>query len=617
MPIPIASILLAVACLVTAAAAAAVPAFPGAEGFGSESEGGRAGAVLYVNTLDDHDDGTCNASDCTLREAINQAGARMVLFKVGGTIVLDPLLGSLVIDQPYITIAGHTAPGDGIEIRNDPDGIDGLQTGHSADSFSALVIDTNDVVIRHVRIRPGPLTPNEDCTEIGAVANPPSAPNGGTCVDAGDIQAVDVDDASDVVLDHLSLGWASYIVTLERSRNLTLQNSILAEGLNYVQYDMFVCRWTYPPKEWEEKCHPEAFAGKGFMSGNLFTAQQGFITGQYTLHHNLFAHNSARNPQITVNCLDEEDPLSCAADVRNNVTYNWKHFAILSGNVGGHHFGNVVNNFARTGPDSISLQNALGLNDYAGSGFAYDPDAELQVYHSGNQSYVSSGVSAALNPVCGSWSPNYGYCPDPSIYAPEDPFDTPEVTTTSADQAYVDVLADAGASARLEADGSTTFNRDANDERVIESVLDGDGEIIHGYGDFPGFPSLSGGTPYTDTDADGMPDTWETDQCLNPNVANSGVDPDGDVYTNLEEFLNGTDAMPDHDLDGIPTGCDVYCSDGYDNDSDNKIDYPADPGCASASDTTEGNGGCGLLGIEVLPVLLFAALKRRTKRSAA
>lgn len=557
---------LVAASALAVSASSALPAFPGAEGFGADTPGGREGQVLYVNTLSDHDDGICDPADCTLREAIGALGQRIVLFKVGGTIIVDPILGSLVIDQPYITIAGQSAPGDGIEIRNDPDGTDGLRTGHAADSFTSLRIATHDVVIRHLRIRPGPLTPNPDCTALGAVPNPPGAPYGGTCIDAGDIGAILIDnDASNIVLDHLSLGWSSYNLTLLGSGNVVVQHSISSEGLDYVQYDGNYCRDRVPPAEWEQRCIPSPFAGMGFMSGNHFEAQEGRNIGPYTLHHNLFAHNAARNPQITVRCLDPAAPLTCAADVVNNVSYNWKHtnfgFGILSGNVLGQHFGNVVNNFVKMGPDGVVLQNGLLLGDYTNQpGGGQATPGGLLVHHAGNRSFVSPAVSAAMSPACTSWTPSgvLQACPDPSIYEPGVPFATPPVTTTSADQAYLDVLADAGASLRLEEDGSSTFRRDASDQRVIDSVLAGNGGIIGSYEEFPGFPALAGGTPYPDADSDGMSDVWEALPaiCLAPGSADGNEDADADDWTNIEEFLNGEPASPDADGDGYADACD-------------------------------------------------------------
>lgn len=101
-------------------------AFPGAEGFGAYAKGGRGGRVLHVTNLNDEGKGS-------LRWAIEQEGSRTVVFDISGTITLDD---DLSIDDPYITIAGQTAPGDGIALRD-----------------GSLEIETHDVVIRYSTLR--------------------------------------------------------------------------------------------------------------------------------------------------------------------------------------------------------------------------------------------------------------------------------------------------------------------------------------------------------------------------------------------------------------------------------------------------------------------------------
>lgn len=113
--------------------AAALPAFPGAEGFGSDTIGGRGGQVIHVTTLLDNGDNNSPLSG-SLREAVRTLGPRIVVFDVSGTIYLE---SQLVIAAPYITIAGQTSPG-------------GIATaGHP------IAIWTNDVIMRHMRIRTG------------------------------------------------------------------------------------------------------------------------------------------------------------------------------------------------------------------------------------------------------------------------------------------------------------------------------------------------------------------------------------------------------------------------------------------------------------------------------
>ncbi len=159
------------------AAANPIPAFPGAEGPGMYAVGGRGGRVIVVDSLAD-------AGSGSLREAVRATGPRTIVFRVSGTIELtDPL----VIEHPYITIAGHTAPGDGVTIKG------------------SLRVSAADVVIRHVRCR--------------AVA--------------GD--AISVVGAQQVVIDHCSVSWGDdeVLSVTDGSDDVSVQWSIISEGLNH------------------------------------------------------------------------------------------------------------------------------------------------------------------------------------------------------------------------------------------------------------------------------------------------------------------------------------------------------------------------------------------------
>ena len=110
------------------AATRPLPAFPGAEGFGAHTPGGRGGKVLIVDTLADSGTGS-------LRAACEAEGPRIVVFQVAGTIALKK---PITITHPYITIAGQSAPGEGVCLRG-----------------NTLGIATHDVVLRHLRSRLG------------------------------------------------------------------------------------------------------------------------------------------------------------------------------------------------------------------------------------------------------------------------------------------------------------------------------------------------------------------------------------------------------------------------------------------------------------------------------
>jgi len=175
-------------------------AFPGAEGFGRFAEGGRGGKVIKVTNLNDSGPGS-------LRAAVEADGPRIVVFDVGGVIRLK---SDLKIANDHITIAGQTAPGYGVTLRD-----------------AQFLIHANHVIVRYLHVRVGDVAGKEyDSISLGG--------------------------GSDIILDHISSGWSideSLSVTqkvtpeVKHLTNVTVQWSLIAESLNHSIHRLYFLRW--------------------------------------------------------------------------------------------------------------------------------------------------------------------------------------------------------------------------------------------------------------------------------------------------------------------------------------------------------------------------------------
>lgn len=383
----------------------AAPAFPGAQGWAAHTPGGRGGKILRVTTLAAEGPGS-------FAEVLNAKGPRIVVFEVGG--VIDLGMQELRITEPFLTIAGQTAPQPGITFIK-----------------GGLTIATHDVVIRHIRMRPG---------------------DGHRPKRSGDIDAITtVRGARDVIVDHCSLTWAtdenlsasstrfhgeSEKEWMENaSRRITYSNNIVAEGLAY-------------------SIHAKGEHSKGTLIHDH--VNDVLIVG------NLYAHNYERSPLFKG---------GARGQVLNNLIYNpgqrAMHYNLIAEEWQGHPYsrGQMVarGNVMRAG---ISTE-PLAMFMAGGSG-------DVDVYFEDNLAVDRIGQPLPLQG-------RYTTTPievKQMKRAPALPFG---VTLLPSSQVQDAVIANAGA---------RPWDRDDIDRRIVADTIEGRGEIIDSQEEVGGYPQM-------------------------------------------------------------------------------------------------------------------------------
>ena len=265
-------------------------AFPGAEGFGKYSTGGRGGKVMIVTNVNDNGPGS-------LREAINAKTPRIIVFGVSGTIHLQSKL-SLTSN---LTIAGQSAPGDGICLADFPVDIKG-----------------NNVIVRYLRFRMG------DKNQRGGMVDGNGADDafGGTRY-------------KNIIIDHCSMSWSTdEAFSVYSGDSTTLQWNLITEPLNYSYH--------YEKGDTGYEHH-----GYGGIWGGKHTSA----------HHNLFAHCNSRTPRFD----GERNIPEEFVDFANNVIYDWGSNNVYAGEGGNY---NIVNNYYKPGPSTNSKVRSRVLNPY-------------------------------------------------------------------------------------------------------------------------------------------------------------------------------------------------------------------------------------------------------------
>lgn len=474
-------------------------AFPGAEGAGRFATGGR-GTVSVPTTVFE----VTNLSDVnspgSLRYALSQTAThRTVVFRVSGTIHLT----SRLTIRGNTTIAGQTAPGDGICIADYP-----------------VVISGDNVIVRYIRIRMGDrnqlITTPANC----GVPVPPFTPACMPTTNSGGDDAFGNLGGKNIIIDHCSIGWSSdEALTIYSGDSVTLQWNIVAEPLNYSYH----------------------FEGDADFQAHGYAGIWGSKRGSF--HHNLIAHAKGRNPRFAG--ISTYSPAVVGvenADFRNNVVYNWGSYSTNGGDGGNY---NLINNYYKFGPstgtgNSVSIP-VRGMIVQPGKTTGTTPVPYGKFYLSGN--YVDGYSNISNNNWLGV-SMSGGVQADTTLAKSTTEHDISPVTTHTALETYALVLQYAGAS----------LNRDTLDERIANDVRNRTGKIIDVQGGYPhgtpyantanAWPTLNSTTAPTDTDHDGMPDAWETTNGFNPNDASDRANIAANGYTNLENYLNSIVTTP-------------------------------------------------------------------------
>ena len=474
------------------------PAFPTAEGYGKYAKGGRGGKVVFVDNLQDYIayNNTETPIPGSFRWALTQypGDSITIIFRVSGIIKLKPLLatsGSTVTNRNEIrctrakmTIAGQTAPGEGIVIRNGRVNLGGC----------------TDLVIRNMRFRVGE-----------NAADSTFLPGG----------SVDCENAVRVIFDHCNFGWSG------------------EENLTFYDNRYTTVQWTIFHDALYDDGH-----GKGNRS---YGSQTGGICATY--HHNLWTNNESRSPRLNGARTDNET--NVFIEFINNVVYNWgSRNAAYGGDIVASgtrsHTCNFIGNYYKPGPGTPTGTYYFFTN-YINTGASSIP----QWYLSGNIMEGSASLNSNnWNGFTWKWSTAGSTLPtkatagsDVMLLPPASviyngtwvgytPYKTNIQTATDA---YNATLAKVG-----------TVNRDSVERRIIREVTNGTATFkasLGSWGIIDKSYEAEGYRPYvtavapTDTDNDGMPDTWELANGLDPNNAEDRNMRTPEGYTALEVYL--------------------------------------------------------------------------------
>lgn len=453
---------------------AKIPAFPGAEGGGAYTSGGRGGKVFVVKSLDDRGPGT-------LREACEQGGARIIVFNVAGIIKLKSPIN---IRAPYITIEGQTAPGDGVCVAGE-----------------SVLIDTHDVIIRFMRFRRGQteVTRRDDALGGNPVGN--------------------------IILDHVSGSWgldenmSIYRHVYDRKNdgkgdklptvNVTIQNCIFSEGLDTYNHAFGSTiggrNSTFMRNLWANNIARNPSVGMdgdfGFANNVIFNWWNRSADGGDDKSFFNFINNYYKPGPIT----PKDKPIS---------------YRILKPESGRAHKDSLVFGKAYVNGNIVDGNETVTKDNWAGGVQIQDlPDAGKYT------DAIKVNAPFPMAPISMMTAKDaYTYVLENAgaILPVRDPVDkrivedvrTGKITYDKNAQPYTAKFV----KRRLPAD----------------SYKDG---IISDISQVGGYPEYKG-TAYKDSDNDGMPDEYEVKHKLNPNDAGDAAKITSSGYSNIEVYLN-------------------------------------------------------------------------------
>lgn len=456
-------------------------AFPGAEGGGMYTTGGRGGKVYHVTSLED------KSVEGTLRYGIEKGERPLtIVFDVAGIINLE---SPLKIQKGNLTIAGQTAPGDGICLKN-------YTTNIAADN----------IIIRFLRFRLGDEAPWTQA-EIEA-----GKADGEDCI-WGRYR-------ENIILDHCSMSWSvDECASFYGNEFFTLQWCLIAESMKNC------------------KLHTKGSHGYGGIWGGE----------NASFHHNILAHHDSRNARIDHPHIYEnhKNPARRGhVDLRNNVIYNWGDNSTYGGEGG---WFNLVGNYYKKGPSSKDRKYFVDAyavySSCSGCGESNIEEGYPELYLSGN---VYAQYPEMANGPAGVYWHNgashnhHNQTASAALSLTGRDGAAAYTTTQSAGEAMAVVCDFAGAS----------LARDAVDVRICKDVKEGTGSLIDdiaavkkAYGS--AWPAYSASdeakSKVRDSDGDGIPDWFENQFGLNKSNKDDAGVISLDInkrYTNLEMYLH-------------------------------------------------------------------------------